>query len=248
MTTRSRILGVIPARLASTRLPRKVLRTICGRPMLQHVYERARSCARLDELVIATDSDEVAEVCRRLLMPCEMTSPEHASGTDRLFEVASRRRAEIYVNIQGDEPLIDPAHLDALLLPFDREPLTQVATLRIAITADEAKNPNVVKVVCDRDGNALYFSRSSIPFDRDGTEPVTYFKHMGLYAYRRGALARFHSLPPSSLELAERLEQLRFLDNGVSIHVAETTVGTIGVDTEDDLRAVERILASRAAA
>ncbi len=247
MTNRLRVLGVIPARLNSTRLPRKVLRTICGRPMVQHVYERCRRCAKLDEVLVATDSDEVAAVCRQLRIPVEMTSPAHPSGTDRLFEVMGRRDGDIYVNIQGDEPLVDPSQLDALLEPFEAEQQTQVSTLRIAITAQEARNPNVVKVVCDARGNALYFSRAPIPFDRDGKEPVQYFKHMGLYAYRRSVLKMFHSLPPSKLEMAERLEQLRFLDNGIRIRVLQTTIATVGVDTEDDLQAVEQML-TRAAA
>ena len=248
MSQRWSVLGVIPARLNSTRLPRKVLREICGRPMVQHVYERARQCPRLTELVVATDSLEVAEVCRRLGIPVEMTSPDHPSGTDRLHEVMTRRDAEIFVNIQGDEPLIDPGHIDALLEPFEQEPQTQISTLCIAITPEEAKNPNVVKVVSDRHGNAIYFSRWPIPFDRDGASPVQYFKHMGLYAYRRDPLKVFHSLPPSKLELAERLEQLRFLEYGLPIRVAETMFATVGVDTEEDLRTVERILQQRAAA
>ena len=247
MPNRDRVIGVIPARLNSTRLPRKVLRTIGGRPMVQHVYDRARCCSRLDDLVVATDSDEVAAVCRQYQIPVEMTSSDHASGTDRLFEVMTRHDADIFVNIQGDEPLIDATHIDALLAPFGREPQTQVSTLRIAITPEEAKNPNVVKVVCDVHGNAIYFSRWPIPFDRDGKEPVSYFKHMGLYAYRRGALEMFHSLSPSRLELAERLEQLRFLENGVRIRVAETRIATVGVDTEEDLRAVESLLMAKAA-
>jgi 3-deoxy-manno-octulosonate cytidylyltransferase (CMP-KDO synthetase) len=242
-----KVLGVIPARLNSTRLPRKVLRLIAGRPMVQHVYERARQCALLSDLVVATDSLEVAEVCRRLEIPAEMTAADHASGTDRLYEVMVRRDADILVNIQGDEPLIDPAHIVALLEPFRNEPQTQVSTLKIAIPADEAQNPNVVKVACDIHGNALYFSRYAIPFDRDRTEPVTYFKHMGLYAYRRGALELFHGLRPSRLEMTERLEQLRFLENGLRIRVAETTIATVGVDTEADLQVVDRMLAARAA-
>jgi 3-deoxy-manno-octulosonate cytidylyltransferase (CMP-KDO synthetase) len=244
---RPRILGVIPARLHSTRLPRKVLRVITGRPMVQHVFERSRQCVRLDDLIVATDSAEVADVCRGLRIPVEMTSPSHPSGTDRLFEVSTRREADIYVNIQGDEPLVDRAHLDSLVVPLEADPHNRVATLRIAITADEARNPNVVKVVCDSRGDALYFSRWPVPFDRDGTGSAVFYKHMGLYAYRREALQLFHRLPPSRLEMSERLEQLRFLENGIRIHVAETTIGTVGVDTEDDLQAVEEML-SRAAA
>jgi 3-deoxy-manno-octulosonate cytidylyltransferase (CMP-KDO synthetase) len=247
MSRHLQILGVIPARLHSTRLPRKVLRTICGRPMVQHVYERARTCMSLSDLVVATDALEVAEVCRRLEIPVVLTAAEHQSGTDRLCEVMNRYDAEILVNIQGDEPLIDPAHVNSLLEPFYDEPQTQVSTLRIAIGAEEAQKPSVVKVVCDVHGNAIYFSRWPIPFDRDHEKPVTYFKHMGLYAYRRGALELFQRLAPSRLELTEKLEQLRFLENGVRIRVAETVHATVGVDTEDDLRAVERMLTARAA-
>jgi 3-deoxy-manno-octulosonate cytidylyltransferase (CMP-KDO synthetase) len=214
--------------------------------MIQHVYERARACRQLRELLVATDSIEVADVCRRLEIPVELTAAEHASGTDRLYEVMTRHDADIVVNIQGDEPLIDSGHLNSLLRPFDDEPHTQVSTLRIAISREEAKNPNVVKVVCDRHGNALYFSRHPIPYDRDGTEPVQYYKHMGLYAYRRGALELFHAIEPSPLERTERLEQLRFLEYGVRIRVAETWIGTVGVDTEDDLRVVERLIAKAA--
>ena len=242
MARNVRVLGVIPARLNSTRLPRKVLRPICGKPMVQHVYERARCCEKFDDLVVATDSTEVQEACRRAGIPAEMTSPQHPSGTDRIFEVLSRRDAEIVVNIQGDEPLLEPAHLEALLLPFEAEPATQVSTLRVPISADEAKNPNAVKVVCDGRGNALYFSRWPIPYDRDGSGAVAYFKHLGFYAYRRPAVELFHILSPSKLELAERLEQLRFLENGIDIYVEETQYDTVGVDTEEDLRRVEGII------
>jgi 3-deoxy-manno-octulosonate cytidylyltransferase (CMP-KDO synthetase) len=247
MTSRVRVLGVIPARLNSTRLPRKVLRLICGKPMVQHVYERARLCRALDQLVVATDADEVAAACRRAAIPVEMTSPHHASGSDRLFEVMGRRDAEIIVNIQGDEPLLEPSHVDSLLRPFD-QPDVQVSTLRVAIDAAEAQNPNAVKVVCDAAGRALYFSRSVVPYDRDASGDIQYFKHLGFYAYRRDALQLFHRLPPSRLEQAERLEQLRFLENGVAIHVADAPVATVGVDTEDDLRRVEEILRQRLAA
>ena len=241
------VLGVIPARLNSTRLPRKVLRSICGKPMVQHVYDRARRCKKLDDLVVATDSTEVLQVCRRIGIPVEMTSPHHPSGTDRIFEVLGRRQAEIVVNIQGDEPLLEPEHLEALLVPFETEPATLVSTLRVPITAGEANNPNAVKVVCDGCGNALYFSRWPIPYDRDGSGRVAYFKHLGFYAYRRRAVELFHTMSPSKLELAERLEQLRFLENGVPVRVADAPAATVGVDTEEDLHAVEAILLRAAA-
>jgi 3-deoxy-manno-octulosonate cytidylyltransferase (CMP-KDO synthetase) len=237
-----RVLGVIPARLASSRLPGKVLRDIAGRPMLWHVWERARRAPALSELLVATDSEEVLNACARFGMPAMLTSTEHQSGTDRVWEVARHRPADVYVNIQGDEPLITEGHIERLVSPFRHRPATQVTTLCIRATRDELPNPNVNKVVRDAEGRALYFSKYPIPYDRDGIDPPR-FKHIGLYAYRATALDRFHSLPPSPLELAERLEQLRFLENGIPVVVVETDEPTIGVDTEEDLRAVQAILA-----
>ena len=238
------VLGVIPARLASTRLPRKVLREIGGRPMLAHVYERARRAAHLDDLLVATDSDEVLEACRRLEIPAVMTSGDHRSGSDRVWEVAQGRAADVYVNIQGDEPLITPGHIERLVQPFLDRPETQVTTLMIEATEAELPSPTVNKVVCGAGGQALYFSKYPIPYDRDGVG-VTRFKHIGLYAYRAHALDLFHRLPPSRLEKVEGLEQLRFLEHGVPITVVETNEPTIGVDTEEDLRAVQAYLARR---
>ena len=234
-----KVVGVIPARLESTRLPRKPLRLICGRPMLAWVYEGARQASCLDQLLVATDSEEIAAYCRAQCIPTMMTSCEHRSGTDRVVEVMSREPAEIYVNIQGDEPMIAPEHLDLLLHPFRQDPETQVSTLKVAIDPESAHDPNNVKVVTDATGRALYFSRALIPHDRDGRGRVQYYKHLGIYAYSAGALARFHQLPPSQLEQQERLEQLRFLENGIPISVVETPWDAIGVDTEEDLRAVE---------
>jgi 3-deoxy-manno-octulosonate cytidylyltransferase (CMP-KDO synthetase) len=233
------VLGVIPARLSSTRLPRKVLREIAGLPMLLHVYRRARQCSLLADLLVATDSDEVVAVCRTYRIPAVLTSAEHPSGTDRVWEIAQGRRADVYVNIQGDEPLITPRHIDKLVGPFVEDPETQVTTLKIRATAEDVDNLNVNKVVCDVHGRALYFSKYAIPYDRDGRGGVAYFKHMGIYAYRRTALEAFHSFPPGTLERIERLEQLRFLEHGLPITVVETDVPTIGVDTEEDLRAAE---------
>jgi 3-deoxy-manno-octulosonate cytidylyltransferase (CMP-KDO synthetase) len=240
------VLGVIPARLASTRLPRKVLREIAGRPMLCHVYERARRAPSLGELLVATDSDEVVETCRRFGIPVMMTSPDHPSGTDRVWEVAQTRAADVYVNIQGDEPLLSPGHVERLIEPFPARPDTQVSTLCIRATEEELGKTHVNKVVRDAQGRALYFSKYPIPFDRDGIGVVRW-KHAGFYAYRRAALETFHRLPPSTLERAEGLEQLRFLENGIPIVVVETDEPTLGVDTEDDLRAVEARLADRRA-
>jgi 3-deoxy-manno-octulosonate cytidylyltransferase (CMP-KDO synthetase) len=238
------VLGVIPARLRSTRLPRKALRELAGRPMVVRVWEAARRSPRLADVLVATDSDEIAEVCHRFHVPAVLTDPGHQSGTDRVWEVAQGRAADVYVNIQGDEPLITPGHIAALLEPFVHLPDTQVTTLRIRATPEEAASPSVNKVVCNADDHALYFSKWPIPYDRDGVGVVRY-KHMGLYAYRKVALEQFHRLPPSPLERAEGLEQLRFLEADISIVAVETLEPTIGVDTEEDLQAAEAFLATR---
>jgi len=234
-----RTLGVIPARLASTRLPRKVLREVAGRPLLAWVVEAARACPQLDRVLVATDSEEVAEFCRRIGCAVELTAANLASGTDRIHAVAQLHDADVYVNIQGDEPLLRPEHILALLRPFAQAEV-DVSTLKVRCTEENIANPNAVKVVTDTDGRALYFSRAAIPFHRDAADPVPqYWKHIGLYAYRKRALNLFPTLPPSGLERAERLEQLRFLENGLAIYVEATEFDTIGVDTEDDLRMVE---------
>ena len=235
----AKVFGVIPARLESTRLPRKALRLIAGRPMIVCVYQRARQASCLDHLVVATDSGEIAACCRQFAVPVTMTSSAHRSGTDRVVEVMGRETAEIWVNIQGDEPMITPEHLERMLRPFREQPDTQVSTLKVAISSEEAENPNNVKVVTDSRGRALYFSRAPIPYDRDGRGRVEYYKHLGLYAYRRAALEQFSQLPPSKLEQEEKLEQLRFLENGIDIVVVETSQDTVGVDTEEDLHKVE---------
>ena len=237
-------LGVIPARLSSTRLPRKVLREIAGLPMVVHVFNRARACALLTDVLVATDSDEVVEVCHAHHVPAVMTSAAHPSGTDRLWEVSRARVADVYVNIQGDEPLVTCGHIETLVRPFLSEAEVQVTTLKIRATPDEAVSPTVNKVVTNAHGDALYFSKHAIPYDRD-KRGVTYWKHIGLYAYRRPVLDVFHRLPPSTLERAEGLEQLRLLEEGIPIRVLETAEPTVGVDTEEDLRAVEAVLARR---
>ncbi len=239
------VLGVIPARLQSTRLPRKMLREIAGRALVLRTYDAAKRSAHLTDVLIATDSDEVAGVCARHGVPAIVTSPDHPSGTDRVWEIAQHRAADVYVNIQGDEPLITPRHIERLVTPFLTEAETQVSTLCIRATEDELPNPAVNKVVFGVDGYALYFSKYPIPYDRDG-RGVARYKHIGLYAFRRPALEAFHSLAPSPLELTERLEQLRFLEHGIRIRVVETDEPTIGVDTEDDVKAVEAWLASHA--
>ena len=236
-----RIAGVIPARLASTRLTRKVLREIAGRPMVEWVWRAAHESGLMDPVLVATDSDEVAESCRRRQIPVAMTSPNCASGSDRVREVARQVDADIYVNIQGDEPTLTPDFFPPLLNLFDR-PEVQVSTLTVRCPPEEIQNPNAVKVVTALDGRALYFSRATIPHDRDGEGDTGYRKHLGIYAYRKAALEQFASLPPGWLERVERLEQLRLLDNGIDIYVAAAPRDTIGVDTEADLVRAEAAL------
>jgi 3-deoxy-manno-octulosonate cytidylyltransferase (CMP-KDO synthetase) len=240
----SRVIAVIPARLASTRLPRKVLRSIAGRPMLAWVVEAARACPQLDQVIVATDSDEVANLCAENNWQCRLTSPTLQSGTDRVHAVALDVDAAIYVNVQGDEPLLRPEHITALLKPF-ADSTTAVSTLRVRCTPENIHNPNAVKVVTNAQGRALYFSRSTIPYNRGEKRDdidILYWKHIGLYAYRRAALLGFPTLPHSQLEATERLEQLRFLENGIAIRVETTDFDTIGVDTEEDLKRVEKLL------
>ena len=249
MPKSTRILGVIPARLASTRLPRKVLREIAGKPLLAWVVEAARRCWQLDGVVVATDSEEVEQLCRSIAVPCEMTSPDLPSGTDRIHAISHKHDAGIYVNIQGDEPFLRPEHIAALLKPFAQAHV-DVTTIKVPCTPENIDNPNAVKVVTASDGRALYFSRATIPYDRDaalghGSNLPQYWKHVGLYAYRKAALLRFPSLPASVLERTERLEQLRFLENGISLYVEATEYDTVGVDTEADLKVAEQMLVAR---
>jgi 3-deoxy-manno-octulosonate cytidylyltransferase (CMP-KDO synthetase) len=240
-TISQRTLAVIPARLASTRLPRKVLREIAGEPMLAWVYRAARACPLLDQVLIATDSDEVLTYAQEHGLPAVFTPADCVSGTDRVHAVAESIPADIYVNIQGDEPMLRPEHIQSLLAPFTRAEVA-VSTIATPCAPDQIDNPHAVKVVTAANGRALYFSRATIPYDRDRQGNIHYLKHLGIYAYRRAALEQFQKLPPSALEAAEKLEQLRFLENGIDIYVTETPYDTIGVDTEEDLQRVERIL------
>lgn len=243
---RGRVVGIIPARLASTRLPRKVLRPLLGQPLLAWVVQAAMRCPQLDEVIVAVDAEEVAELCRANGWSFVMTSPALPSGSDRVYAAAQMRPAEIYVNIQADEPMLQPGHVAALLAPFARGAEVQVATLRVPCPAGELANPNAVKVVTAADGRALYFSRATIPYDRERAGAAVW-KHLGLYAYRREALERFHRMAPSPLEMAERLEQLRLLENGIPLHVEPVETDSIGVDTEEDLARVEQMLRMRGA-
>jgi 3-deoxy-manno-octulosonate cytidylyltransferase (CMP-KDO synthetase) len=213
--------------------------------MLEWVYRATRACEQLDRVLIATDSEEVMAFAKDSGFDAMMTPAECASGTDRVHFVAQNVVADIYVNVQGDEPLVRPEQIDALLRPMLRRAKVLVSTVATPCAAEQVGNPNAVKVVTAADGRALYFSRATIPYDRDGSGSVKYQKHLGLYAYRKAALDRFPALPASALEAAERLEQLRFLEAGIDIYVESTEFDSIGVDTEEDRAAVEKILLER---
>ena len=234
---------MIPARFASSRFPGKALALLAGKPMLQHVWERASMSRYLYDVLIATDDDRIASAVRRFGGRVRMTSPAHLSGTDRLAEIASAETATLYVNIQGDEPLIDPEAIDAAILSVQADDSVVMGTLEKQIhdPADIA-NPNVVKVVTDLLGNAIFFSRSPIPYQRDAeaTFPL-YFKHIGLYVYRRDFLLHYPDLTVGPLEQAERLEQLRALENGYRIRVVPTEYESLGVDTPEDLQRVNQL-------
>lgn len=241
------IIGILPARWGSTRFPGKPLHLIAGKPLIQLVWEQCSKCSRLDELVIATDDARIIAAAEGFGAKAVMTSPEHPTGTDRLAEaVRSLPHADIIVNIQGDEPLIDPDLIDELAAAMAADPSLDMATAANPLDpADPAvQDPNVVKVVTTLDGRALYFSRSPLPFFRNAVDGLPVLRHKGIYAYRRTFLERFVTWPPSPLEKAESLEQLRALENGASIKVLITTDTSPGVDTPDQAREVERILSS----
>lgn len=238
-----KVIAIIPARLASTRLPRKMLRDILGKPLIGVVYEAVRSSPLVSDVIIATDSEEIMSVCRQHGWNVRMTSAQHRSGTERVHEISNTEPAEVYINVQGDEPMVRAEQIASLIQVMEN-PAAQVGTLMTPAAHEDIRNPNAVKVVTDLNGRALYFSRAAIPFDRDNSNPQ-YFKHLGLYAYRKAALDKFVSLSESFLEKSERLEQLRFLENGIPIYVAETPYDSVGVDTEEDLRRVIEILKRR---
>jgi 3-deoxy-manno-octulosonate cytidylyltransferase (CMP-KDO synthetase) len=241
------IIGILPARWGSTRFPGKPLHLIAGKPLIQHVWEQCRKCERLDGLVIATDDERILAAAESFGARAVMTSPEHPTGTDRLAEaVRSLPGAEIIVNIQGDEPLIDPALIDRLAAAMAADPSLDMATAANPLDpADPAvRDPNVVKVVTALDGRALYFSRSPLPYFRNPVDGLPVYRHKGIYAYRRTFLERFVTWPPSPLEKAESLEQLRALENGASIKVLVTDDTSPGVDTLEQAREVERILST----
>jgi 3-deoxy-manno-octulosonate cytidylyltransferase (CMP-KDO synthetase) len=237
------VIAVIPARLASTRLPRKMLREIDGVPLLARVYDGVRRCPSLDQVIVATDSDEIMRFCEQQGFVARVTSAAHRSGTERVHEISTTIAADVYLNVQGDEPLTQREHIESLIRLMESAAV-DVGTLKTPAAEIDVNNPSAVKVVTDAAGKALYFSRASIPHDRDGVHPE-YYKHLGFYGYRKQALDKFVHWPESPLERSERLEQLRFLENGVPIYVAETPFDTIGVDTEEDAQRVQEILRAR---
>jgi len=247
-----KITAVIPARYASTRFPGKALAEICGKPMIQHVYERASKASLVNEVIVATDDERIQRVVTSFGGICRMTRMDHETGTDRLAEVAETLDSDIIVNVQGDEPLIDPEMIDQAIRPFLSDLSLRMGTLKTRIRClHDFLGPNVVKVVTDRNGFALYFSRSPLPFFRDkwrdlkdesfASGKLLCYKHVGLYVFRRDFLLEYAAMAPTFLELSEKLEQLRAIENGVKIRVEETDFESIGVDTPEDLvKACER--------
>ncbi len=240
-------IGVIPARLGSTRLAEKVLKPIAGRPMIQHVWERARQARELDDLIVAFDDDRILACVEGFGGKALMTRVDHPNGSSRVAEVAGRVQADVVINIQGDEPMMHPEGIDKLVKVFREDAKIQVATLAVPKNnSEDYENPNVVKVICDAQGNALYFSRSPIPFYREKPAAgISFLKHLGVYGYRRDFLLQFVTWKPGVLEDKEKLEQLRILEKGFSIRVIETVQDSWSVDTAEDLALVEKKLTVR---
>ena len=241
------VLGVLPSRWGSTRFPGKPLHLIAGKPLIQHVWERCQRCSRLDEILVATDDERIMKAVESFGGKAVMTSPEHPTGTDRIAEVLlTAPRASHIVNIQGDEPLIEPALIDQLAAAITGDASLDMATAANPLDPADpaARDPNVVKVVTALDGRALYFSRSPLPYFRNAVAGLPVLRHKGIYAYSRSFLERFVAWPPSPLETAESLEQLRALENGASIKVILTNDASPGVDTPEQAREIERLLSS----
>jgi 3-deoxy-manno-octulosonate cytidylyltransferase (CMP-KDO synthetase) len=247
-----KILAVIPARYASTRLPGKPLVSIAGKPMIERVWERARRASRVSQVIVATDDERIVKAVKSFGGEAVLTRVDHRSGTERVAEVAvAHPDAEIVVNVQGDMPLIEPAAIDVAIEAVRSEEDARVGTLAVPITNPaEIMDPNIVKAVLDFDGNALYFSRAPIPWvrDRGDTIHAKHLKHVGLYVFRREALLEFATFPQGDLERIEQLEQLRWLENGYRIRVEETECKTVEVDTPEDVNRVEQLLAGAAGA
>ncbi|MBV9673496.1 MAG: 3-deoxy-manno-octulosonate cytidylyltransferase [Verrucomicrobia bacterium] len=241
----SKVIGVIPARWASTRFPGKSLHEIAGKPLIRHVWERCSEAACFEKIIIATDDIRIAKTASDFGAEAVMTSPDHTSGTDRIAEVAQKLKKAAYIfNIQGDEPLIEPVLLERLVRQIEESRRTDIITAATLIDWEEAANENSVKVVCNRRGEALYFSRSVIPFPRS-TSSLRPYKHLGVYGFKRSALLCFVSIPPGNLERAEQLEQLRALENGLTIRVVVCDSASVGVDTPEDAIEVERLILNR---
>ncbi len=241
-------IAVIPARYSATRLPGKPLVSLAGKPMIQRVWERAKQAKRISRVLIATDDDRILKAAAGFGAEAVMTRPDHRSGTERVAEVAvhtSGSAEDVFVNVQGDEPLVEPEAIDTLVEAIESDEDVTVATLMVPIARPaDIMDPNIVKVVLDFDGNALYFSRAPIPWVRDREAPVhvKHMKHLGLYAFRRAALLDFPTLPLGDLERVEQLEQLRWMENGYKIRVAETHHDSVSVDVPEDVARVERLL------
>jgi 3-deoxy-manno-octulosonate cytidylyltransferase (CMP-KDO synthetase) len=242
------VLAVIPARHASSRFPGKPFASIAGKPMIQHVVERVRRAKCVSRVLVATDDAAIREAVEGFGGEAVLTRRDHPTGTDRVAEVAAHIAAEIYLNVQGDEPLVDPEAIDELVSALREDHSVQIAGACVAIAQpNDIMDPNITKVVRDFDGNALYFSRAPVPWVRDRGESVVarHWKHIGLYAFRREALLDFPTLPPGELERLEQLEQLRWLENGYRIRIVETEYDAISVDVPDDIGRVEKLLANR---
>jgi 3-deoxy-manno-octulosonate cytidylyltransferase (CMP-KDO synthetase) len=242
----AKVIVVIPARYGSTRLPGKPLVQLAGQPMIQRVYERAKAAGRVDEVIVATDDETILKAVQGFGGEARMTRADHRTGTERVAEVAAHVEGEVFVNVQGDEPLLDPASVDAAVGALLEEPRADVATVGTPIkTAADIMDPNVVKVVLDFDENALYFSRAPIPWVRDTASKmqVRHLKHLGLYAFQRAALLEYATLPQGELERIEQLEQLRWLENGWKIRVTEVEHDAVSVDVPGDVARVEKLLA-----
>jgi 3-deoxy-manno-octulosonate cytidylyltransferase (CMP-KDO synthetase) len=240
-----KVVVVIPARYGSTRLPGKPLVSLNGQPMIQRVYERAKSARRVDRVIVATDDDRIVKAVTSFGGEARMTRPDHRTGTERVAEVAAHVEGEVFVNVQGDEPLLDPAAVDTAVAALLEEPQAAVATVATPIKVPgDIMDPNVVKVVLDFDDNALYFSRAPIPWVRDtgSAIQVRHLKHLGLYVFQREALLEYPTLPQGELERIEQLEQLRWLENGSKIRVAEVEHDAISVDVPEDVARVEKLL------
>ena len=240
-----KVVVVIPARYGSTRLPGKPLVQLAGKPMIQRVYERAKKAGSVNQVIVATDDARIIEAVEKFGGEARMTRSDHRTGTERVAEVAAHVEGDVFVNVQGDEPLLDPAAIDTAVAALLEEPLASISTVATAIkTPADIMDPNVVKTVLDFDGNALYFSRAPIPWVRDTAHKVQvrHWKHLGLYVFQRDALLEYPTLPQGELEKIEQLEQLRWMENGWKIRVAEVAHDAVSVDVPEDIARVEKLL------